>query len=1368
MLDLVHAYVGAPASHLKYLLTPNQSLLIYPAGDCVVLINSRDLTFVKSLAFWEVFPGTHGSKQLINCIASDAGMKLIIASLGSQVAVWSLSGVRQDTWIVHSSLTLPEGHTVTSLDCKSALLAVASPFGLSVFTLILENDLPTWSKKWSITTQPCLHVRFSPSLTLLVTSSHTDNTVRIYSTTAGRQIQAIRHPRPVENVIWRSSRKSSRDDLILYTTTSDGTLRIFLPVLDVPHRLQLHAVVDLFSATHSCEFIDAPNKLSSRSRVFWLERDVLSASLDTVLSQKTQDLDDDPRYKRIEQMNKEGWDFFMRVLWDGSLVLTAVANIDRRPPTILKQFNFLHYPASTLTSLPSHIILLPSSSGTPGNLTFVASPPLTSFSLDPLSFFDNEPDGLEVIARILDPTEKHSSGDESKIVRLVRTPEGRGLAVLREEFVQAWHVRKGGADIGLRRIGSWPAAAHVVVLDNGKRVLLYNEASQTLSLQPAEPATVLVVPKLASLFCLPSNESNTSVIGITPDCDIVHIRVSGISITPPAMKMYAQTRLPLQTPPKMIMPVDPMAWSDASRDASKNTDERKHDVLLSVTEDGELSYWVAKAAGHPNEGYDSWFCTGSVRTGRRGMRMARCSSAKKSALVISTPDGDELTIWDSKVSEFATGLEYKNIFSTPDTVNDLDWTSTPDSQSILAVGFAHHFVLLCQQRMTYFDQEPAWGVCCRIDIGHMTPHTIGDSIWLTGGSLLVGAGHEIFQFGRPPLPPGVAESETGLFEYVARVNGPLEDYHPQMILQCLLWGKVELVKEIIVNLALDLQKASEEGKRVFSEWRSLPVERFLASHHSGSTTTKKKRPYSILFNGPQQLDDGPEDGMFSRELVRKLLEQLEAEPLAHLTPNEHAHLVVLIQTTLEIEEQRRALDDNGLRYLISMRSFYILNRRASEPTTPEDSGSGIARTSGRRERLRFRDIVWAFHSESQEILLSASNAACENKMTWPEARSLGVFLWLNSLDSMKAHLEVIARNHYMAGDNRDPTACCLYYFALGKVKLVHGLWKQAAWHREQAVMLKFLSNDFSEPRWRTAALKNAFALLSKQRHEYAAAFFLLGGGLRDAVNVCVKQLNDFQLGIALARVVEGGDDGPVLKNLLTTTVIPLAFEKGNRWLGSWAFWLLRRRDLSVRILLTPLEEINKSLDIQVTEIGDPNYDDPSLALLFSQLKSKTLQAAKGTSEISGRTEFNFVLQVARVFCRMGCHVLALDLVKSWSFDRATSILRPPEKQDTSTHETVKPQQHSPTFARRPGFALPPHIRRRSSIVIDMEVPSLPPTRAPSPVLAQVPEDAQAPAQTIVSEQPDAELPPLHGGLGTLMKSAKQDVKVPEFDMGAFF
>lgn len=66
--------------------------------------------------------------------------------------------------------------------------------------------------------------------------------------------------------------------------------------------------------------------------------------------------------------------------------------------------------------------------------------------------------------------------------------------------------------------------------------------------------------------------------------------------------------------------------------------------------------------------------------------------------------------------------------------------------------------------------------------------------------------------------------------------------------------------------------------------------------------------------------------------------------------------------------------------------------------------------------------------------------------------------------------------------------------------------------------------------------------------------------------MCLRNLQDFQLAVALVRVVEG-DESPMLRDILTTTVIPTAFKEGNRWLASWAFWMLRRRDLAVRILV---------------------------------------------------------------------------------------------------------------------------------------------------------------------------------------------------------
>jgi len=71
----------------------------------------------------------------------------------------------------------------------------------------------------------------------------------------------------------------------------------------------------------------------------------------------------------------------------------------------------------------------------------------------------------------------------------------------------------------------------------------------------------------------------------------------------------------------------------------------------------------------------------------------------------------------------------------------------------------------------------------------MVPYPISDSIWLANGSLLVGAGHQMFLYGQPNKPPSHGEKRSAsLFEYAARHNGPLEDYHPQMLLQCLLWG----------------------------------------------------------------------------------------------------------------------------------------------------------------------------------------------------------------------------------------------------------------------------------------------------------------------------------------------------------------------------------------------------------------------------------------------------------------------------------------------------------------------------------------------------------------------------------------------------
>ena len=116
-----------------------------------------------------------------------------------------------------------------------------------------------------------------------------------------------------------------------------------------------------------------------------------------------------------------------------------------------------------------------------------------------------------------------------------------------------------------------------------------------------------------------------------------------------------------------------------------------------------------------------------------------------------------------------------------------------------------------------------------------------------------------------------------------------------------------------------------------------------------------------------------------------------------------------------------------------------------------------------------------------------------------------------------------------------------------------------------------------------------------------------------------------------------------------------------------------------------------------------------------------------------------------LFFVAGCHALALDLVRSWSFDRPSLV----------THEHMAPP--SPTTMRRL-HALEQAMRRRSSIVIDIDPFTAPPTRRPSPKPREVVEPETINEGDLVARK---------AGLGSLLKTAKQDVQVAEFDMSSF-
>nr|CAG8594390.1 7162_t:CDS:10 [Entrophospora candida] len=538
---------------------------------------------------------------------------------------------------------------------------------------------------------------------------------------------------------------------------------------------------------------------------------------------------------------------------------------------------------------------------------------------------------------------------------------------------------------------------------------------------------------------------------------------------------------------------------------------------------------------------------------------------------------------------------------------DIDWLYTSNAELVLAIATSQKISIYTRKH--YTNIQASWTLISEIDMNNQ-------------GSLIVANGNQLRCYNkwlsREDLKKvlnitGVNKYPT-LFHVVDYLNGPLPHHHPTLLIQHILWGRMELVKQILAHLYKYMKLLLSYDKPI-TTILPMPFDKLFGEDKT--TSTIKTRRYSLLFDEDSD-DDGSQESTleFTQEVAEFLSEKLKSISLPDLSHVEQAQLLALVDTIIQVESQKRSLDENGVRYVLFMRRYHYLHR--SKLTSAISSSE-----------LSFRDMAWALHSESQDLLIEYSTMASGGKFFWKDARVHGIFLWIRNIDTIRQQMEIIARNHYMAKEERDPTDCSLFYMALKKKKLLLGLWRTANHHKEQAVMLKFLANNFDESKWKTAALKNAY--------------------LKDAVNVCLKYLDDFHLAIAICRVYEG-DSGPVLTSVFKEHIIPLAVKTGDRWLASLSFWFLNQRDKAVKAIMLPLETLcDADQTVPESQISTSNSPDAALIVLYKQLKEKSVQTLRGAAEISAETEFFFVLRTIFAYDRIGCPLLALHLVKSWTF-----------------------------------------------------------------------------------------------------------------------
>lgn len=80
-------------------------------------------------------------------------------------------------------------------------------------------------------------------------------------------------------------------------------------------------------------------------------------------------------------------------------------------------------------------------------------------------------------------------------------------------------------------------------------------------------------------------------------------------------------------------------------------------------------------------------------------------------------------------------------------------------------------------------------------------------------------------------------------------------------------------------------------------------------------------------------------------------------------------------------------------------------------------------------------------------------------------------------------------------------------------------------------------------------------LLGQHRYSLAAAFFLVGGHKQDAIGVCLKEMQDPQLALFLATLIDDEDED-LRKDLILKELYPQALEADDRVAQGMLLWLI--------------------------------------------------------------------------------------------------------------------------------------------------------------------------------------------------------------------
>jgi WD40 repeat protein len=764
-------------------------------------------------------------------------------------------------------------------DSEELLVAQTS---LELYQTIGSPDR-TWTKQLA---NPAKLAKLSYDSAYIASTGHHDCLVKVWRRLSYEadgvyfDFIYLRHPQPVTNLQWRKPYHVDQTiDNVLYTICADNILRIWSGSdSHGQQHVQLWGKIDLAASIQDASLRSGKRPL--RWAMMLHGRDFSAAVEKAVVKETSPHGAEDPALQHLIAVANRNPE--VCIVFDGRGRMSAwgLENVGSKTLSSAKIFNISH-----VTSKDFDFI------GQLGGAQSAAHVGIYTYCIKPtgqlhvlIHSFDGEvkvyqseiTQFFQVNPQIRHLSLKYTwSGHSASIVKIVRNFSGRAIVSrTREGESMLWKHALTPKQPLLFRQAVIPQEGHIhriCVLRKGRFVVFLRHESvcvwdcrhnpamilaHTTYQIPGKPLCLLVLPREKA-----EDYTTAHVATITSEKRGVVWEVKlppyppDDSSTQPfenghkraSIREFFRFSLDDAGDLAYVLPVDP---AGSSSTISGFLDVFARDVAISYTQSGRVEFWTAKVDQERTR--VEWLSTCSMETGVPDPALVSGSTMKKAALVNSTRTA--VTIWDIRGAR----LEYSRDYESQSTIRDLDWTSTPDSQSILAVGFSHRVVLLSQMRFDYLNKGPAWAPIREINIRDYTPHPIGDSTWLGDGNLVIGAGNQLYAYDRrfdvsdslvtSLRLPHRKDGMWDLFDVVQRLNGPLPVFHPQFLSQCILSGKIELVHSILKALHKTL-KFWVEGENI-DDYLGMDMALFytgsgvspvLAAHIRNSTSTNSVR-----------------------------------------------------------------------------------------------------------------------------------------------------------------------------------------------------------------------------------------------------------------------------------------------------------------------------------------------------------------------------------------------------------------------------------------------------------------------------------------------------------------------------------------------